>query len=151
MRGGQEGRSGGWRRARGNRTVGALQSSLTHGFSPHSVACSKPVGPASEASRTVRSFSLYTKSCIFPLLLTAEGASPLTLLAHLASQVDLSSLRCMAHAWVHYSVSSLFSHPLAPQFSLTTLIQLRNTQRGKKWRRVISNSVRPLVRRTDHR
>ena len=67
----------------GSRMHGTRQSQLTHDVSPPSVLGSKPVGPESEASGAVRSFSLYTNSCIFLLLFIARGARPSVLPAPL--------------------------------------------------------------------
>lgn len=45
-------------------------------FLPIMFSGPSPWAPESEASRTITSLSLYTNSCIFLLLFTADGASP---------------------------------------------------------------------------
>ena len=73
---------------------GTRRSQLTHDASPRSVLCSRPVGPESEAPGAVRSFSLYTNSCIFLLLFIARGARPSVLPAALGLRPGFAA--CLA-------------------------------------------------------
>lgn len=107
-------------------------------------------GPESEAPRTITRPSLYTNSCVLPLLFAAEGArlrilpAPRGLGRRFQAQLaGLGEQGQQSPQIGSFQVGSqtpgpviqpppLFPHPSEPWFSPTSLIAFTNTQRGKE-------------------